>query len=84
MKKRSKNNNRYCPPSYIDAEGPLGFRPGDWRRENSNCDGFVPLSRAGSNNYSKDTKAVRATFKKYFCSSEGEVEWQMGIVNRVS
>ena len=43
MKKRSKNNYNYCPTSYTDTDGPSGFRPGDWRKENSKCAGLESL-----------------------------------------
>ena len=84
MKKRSKNNYNYCPTSYTDTDGSSGFRPGDWRKENSNCAGLESLPQIGSNNYSKDAKQVRDSFKEYFCSTEGEVEWQLDTVTRHS
>ncbi|XP_065675624.1 uncharacterized protein LOC136091841 [Hydra vulgaris] len=83
MKKRSANNYLYCPTNYTDIDGPAGFRPGDWRQDNSCSAALQPLS-SGSNNYSKDAKQVRDDFKEYFNSPEGELEWQLDLVNRKS
>ncbi|XP_065665346.1 uncharacterized protein LOC136086784 [Hydra vulgaris] len=83
MKKRSANNYLYCPTNYTDIDSPAGFRPGDWRQDNSCSAALQPLS-SGSNNYSKDAKQVRDDFKEYFNSPEGELEWQLDLVNRKS
>ncbi|XP_065652846.1 uncharacterized protein LOC136080161 [Hydra vulgaris] len=83
MKKRSANNYLYCPTNYTDIDGPAGFRPGVWRQDNSCSAALQPLS-LGSKNYSKDAKQVRDDFKEYFNSPEGELEWQLNLVNRKS
>ena len=57
----SENNNnlKYCPPNLTDQEGPNGYIPGEWRRENSSR--LEDIRRIGSNNYSTDAK--------YFCNA---------------
>ena len=46
-------------------------------------DGFVSLSTAGSDNYSRDAKVIRYDFQDYFVSPKGSVQWQwaMSIVD---
>ena len=77
----SENNNnlQYCPPNLTDQEGPNGYIPGEWRRENSS--GLEDIRRIGSNNYSTDARVVRDAFKDYF-NNEGSVDWQLDTVNR--
>ncbi|XP_004207024.1 uncharacterized protein LOC101240467 [Hydra vulgaris] len=45
------NNYVYCPTNYTDIDGPAGFRPGDWRQDNSCSAALKPMSQSGSNNY---------------------------------
>ena len=77
----SENNNnlQYCPPNLTDQEGPNGYIPGEWRRENSS--GLEDIRRIGSNNYSTDARVVRDAFKDYF-NNKGSVDWQLDTVNR--
>ena len=77
----SENNNnlQYCPPNLTDQEGPNGYIPGEWKRENSS--GLEDIRRIGSNNYSTDARVVRDAFKDYF-NNEGSVDWQLDTVNR--
>ena len=84
MKKRVTQceNYSYCLPSYVDQESRSGVAPGDWRKEETVCDGLESIQKLGSNNYSKSAKEVRDRFKNYFCSTEGEVEWQVEKVTR--
>ena len=39
-----------------------------------------PISRTGSNNYSRDAVSVREGFKQYFVA-EGAAEWQWELVS---
>ena len=84
MKKRARQseNYSYCPPSYVDQESRSAVVPGDWRKEETICDGLQTIQKLGSNNYSKSAKEVRDRFKNYFCSPEGAVEWQVEKVVR--
>ena len=84
MKKRGSQseNYSYCPPSYVDQESRSGIVSGDWRKEETICDGLQSIQKLGSNNYSKSAKEVCDRFKNYFCSTEGAVEWQVEKVIR--
>ena len=78
----NENNNNYCPTSYADRDTRLGLTLGDWRKEHGNTAGLQQISQMGSNNYSRDAKEVRDDVKRYFCSTEGSLEWQLLRVTR--
>ena len=80
MVTNSSTNSKYCPRNYIDQDGPSGFRAGDWRSETNSGMGLQPISKTGSNNYSKDAASVREGYQEYFVS-EGVVEWQWELVS---
>ena len=42
----------------------------------TSTDALPSISNEGSNNHSKDAKTIRENFRDYFCSSQGEIEWQ--------
>lgn len=67
-----------------DEYCPAGYAEGEWRNNDTETDGLVPLSNAGSNNYSRDAKQVRDDFRDYFVSPQGSVEWQWDAVTRTS
>ena len=75
---RSTSTNRqYCPPGYVDHEDSLGnFIPGDWRSDGGQSTGLSRISQLGSNTHSCSAAGIRDTFKQYFLSPKGEVEWQ--------
>lgn len=82
MQNRLQDDDRsYCPFNYVDQESVNG---GQWRNDTSPNTSLYPIARVGSNNYSKDAKATRDNFKKYFNSPEGEVSWQWDMVRRVT
>ena len=81
-KSNAENDLNYCPPNYTDTEGPCGFRPGDWRKENTPSSALETIPQISSNNYSREAKEVRDDFKEYFCSPAGSVEWQVDMVTR--
>ena len=83
MKNRSPNDTySYCSTSFTD-QTTTGVLDGEWRREGKG-DGFPPIPRVGSNNYSREAKRIRDQFKDYFCSPEGAVSWQWNMVIRTS
>lgn len=43
--------------------------------------GLRAITRAGSNNYSRDAKLIREDFRNYFMSQEGQVPWQWSAVH---
>ena len=68
---------KYCPDGFTDTEGPGGTQlQGEWRSVVQNDEGLTPLTRAGSNNYSRSAKLTREDFSNYFLSSIGQVPWQ--------
>ncbi|CAB4030052.1 Hypothetical predicted protein [Paramuricea clavata] len=77
----SRDNYKYCPRTFMDEDGPSGLRAGEWRKDRNAVLGLQPISRTGSNNYSRDAASVRQGFKDYFVF-EGAVEWQWELVSR--
>lgn len=76
-------NAGYAPTGFVDADNGTGeFVPGSWRSEVANDErsAFQPLTRAGTNNYKKNAKAVRDDFLAYFNSPAGSVSWQLNHV----
>ena len=65
----SSPNSKYYPRNYIDQDGPSGFRAGDWRSETNAGMGLQPISKTGSNNYSKHATSVRERYQEYFSNS---------------
>ena len=83
MSVNSNDNYSYCPPGFVDQDRSSGIIEGEWRREKENTLGLRDIEPLGSNNYSKNTKETRDSFKEYF-NQEGQVEWQWNIVNRTA
>ena len=81
MTENELNNQNYCPQNYIDVEGPNGLQLGEWRLDNQNIQGILPINNNTSNNYSEDARMVRDSYKEYF-NNEGAVDWQWDRVNR--
>lgn len=67
-------DNAYCPTGYED---------GEWRTEDIETEGLVPLSNAGSHNYSKDAKQIRDDFRDYFIGA-GTVAWQWDYISKTT
>ena len=69
------------PPGSIDQEDPVSHvvQPGDWQR-GPQPTGLVPLTRQGSNNYTKTAKDLRDEICKHFNSKKGEVSWQWNMI----
>ena len=70
----------YCPPNYVDQEGPAGITAGAWRENTTENGAMQPINNIGSNNYSKSAKETRNMFMDYFNSNEGAVAWQLDMV----
>ena len=70
---QSNSSYCYCPASYVDQENPVDTTPGDWRRQ-AISEGLIPISRSGSNKYSRNATQARDGFKRYFMN-EGAVDW---------
>ena len=76
MEDRFADDNTYCLPGFVDSP-----HSGDeWRKEIPGDNGFIPLTRTGSNNYTRDAKRVRNLFSAYFNSSDGAVPWQNEMI----
>ena len=52
------------------------FIPGDWRSERGQNAALTTISHTGSNTFSRSAAFMRDTYKEYFVSSSGELEWQ--------
>ena len=74
----------YCPPNYVDQEGPAGISAGAWRENTTENGAMQPINNIGSNNYSKSAKETRKMFMEYFNSNEGAVAWQLDMIRRTS
>ena len=83
MSLNSNDNYSYCPPGFVDQDNSSGIIEGEWRREKEHILGLRDIEHLGSNNYSKNAKETRDSFKEYF-NQEGQVEWQWNIVNRTA
>ena len=71
----------YCPPGYVDHEDIHGnIIPGDWRHDN---DGLDPITRVGSNRYSKSASDLHDTLMAYFNSTDGAMPWQQNHISSV-
>ena len=83
MSLNSNDNYSYCPPGFVDQDNSSGIIEGEWRREKENILGLRDIEHLGSNNYSKNAKETRDSFKEYF-NQEGQAERQWNIVNRTA
>eukprot|EP00112_Aurelia_sp_Birch-Aquarium-sp1_P001674 Seg1181.5 transcript_id=Seg1181.5/GoldUCD/mRNA.D3Y31 product="Protein ANTAGONIST OF LIKE HETEROCHROMATIN PROTEIN 1" protein_id=Seg1181.5/GoldUCD/D3Y31 len=81
MTENKLNTQNYCPPTYSDRDGPSGLQLGEWRLDEQNIHGLLPISNHASNNYSEDARMVRESYKEFF-NNEGAVDWQWDRVNR--
>ena len=70
------------PPEYLDREVYGDIRPGSWRNENNNC--LAPMTKLGSNNFSRDARQIHGDFKDFFNSIQGSVPWQWNMVSSTS
>ncbi|XP_065673860.1 putative nuclease HARBI1 [Hydra vulgaris] len=70
--------NQHCPFGFVDCEISSGLLAGEWRSNVSNYQGITTLQKQlGSNNYSRDAKAVRELFRDFFNSPQGEFHGNM-------
>ena len=80
MHESNTNISRYCPVGYIDSRN---LNNGRWRQDTQGDTNMFPVSRLGSNMYTKDAKTTRDNFRNDFCSKNGEVPWQWEVVDSV-
>ena len=67
----------------MGCETSSGLQAGEWRSNFSDYQGITTLKKQlGSNNYSRDAKAVREPFRDLFNSPQGQVPWQYDMVSR--
>ena len=66
--------NDYCPVDYAET---------GWREEQLDSQGLCPLSRQGTNNYTKDAGIIHNEFADYFINV-GSVPWQWEHITRTS
>lgn len=72
----------YASPD-VDSEDRAGnLISGRWRSEMHDPSNLCPVGRVGSNMRSNEASAVRNTFKEYFNSAIGRLEYQDSIVSR--
>ena len=64
----------YSGCNMVDTEDESGnVTDGNWRRESAETSDIQDIRRVGSNSYSASDATVKALFKDYFCSPEGQV-----------
>ena len=68
-------DNSYCPHGYAE---------GEWRNDENQTEGILPIGNAASHNYSRDARQVRDNFKIYFNSEAGAVQWQNERIQRTA
>ncbi len=59
----NRNENQYCPPSYVDSDGAYGVIQGQWRNEENRMMGLRDVDCLGWNNYSVNAKLIRNEFR---------------------
>ena len=70
-------SNVYCSQTFVDQDGPEGLRPGEWRQDVNNINGFTEIRNVGaSKTYCEDAKLARLQFTNYI-NNEGAVDWQI-------
>ena len=83
MRGRRFGPKSYCPANFVDRDTPNGIQRGRWRYEVRGYQGLTELNtQIGSNNYSRDAKSIRESFRDYFNSPQGQVPWQYEMVTR--
>ena len=73
MADRKFSNNRYFDETVLNRNDLPG---------NSDDIGFINITQAGSDNYTRDAKQTREDFVEHFNSTEGSVPWQYRKVTR--
>ena len=79
-----KDERRYCPPGYVDAEDKdANVVPGAWRADVGKDTGHLPLTQSKTTNACKNSaKEMRDRFKDFFNSPVGSVPWQNDYLNK--
>ena len=70
----------YCPSGFTDTDNVNTRTPGEWRQDVNQTANWLPMSRSGSNNSTRDARSVREAWCEYFNSLAGAVSWQYNIV----
>lgn len=78
---KQPDNAFYVPNDFIYSENNSGnLIPGNWRSlVDKDQSALKPIHITGSNNYKNNAKLVRETFKDYFNSKSGSVQWQIDM-----
>ena len=69
-------SSKYCPIGFVDSDVPTGTQMGEWRELACGDLGIRPITRVGSNKYSRSAKHVHEDFGDYFMSIPRQVPWQ--------
>ena len=71
----------YTPEGYLDKEHPITHEvtEGKWQHEVRESS-WHDFPQQGSNNYTRDAKAIRNIFCQYFNSEEDMVSWQRKMI----
>ena len=75
MVENEQNNLNYCPPGYADS-----IAVSDLRNTAGTSCAPQPIRRFGSNNYSRNAKTIRESFRDNFASNLGSVPLQLEAV----
>ena len=76
-----QQETRYCPIGFIDNDMGIVTERGERRQLVQADQGLRALTKAGSNNYSRDAKLIREDFRDYFMSDKGQVPWQWSAIH---
>ena len=74
---RTMEPNSYVPPRYIDTDS----EQGDWRDLHPGLPSNPP---SVSRNSAGSATVMRERFADYFLSPQGQLEYQMAHINRIS
>ena len=69
---------RYIPPGMIDRDG----APGEWRQMVQGDTNLISTRRITATRATQDGMTVRETFKEFFQTDQGKIDWQDRHVRR--
>lgn len=73
---------KYCPPQFIDRETSEGnIIEGEWRQQ-SQSDHIRPIGNCGAYRAMRDAYTMRDTLSSYFMTPAGEILWQYEYIHQ--
>lgn len=79
--KTAPQQQRYCPPQFVDREVEGEVIEGEWR-EPSGDDHLRPIGKCGAHRSTREAYSIRDTLSSYFMTAAGEVPWQYEYIHQ--